>query len=119
MTDRRDWVVDQRMFFWAIVGSAFGIIYFVWFAIVLYGEAAGWTDDPAAWAGLPAGIWALFGIAYYLALLILLVAMLVRREVPAQRLRVGDDGRLLHGQGSQRMKVTRPSGDREHEHADW
>lgn len=119
MADRRDWVVDQRMFFWAATASVFGIVYFIWFVIVLVGESSGWTDDPGAWAGLPTDIWAFFGIAYFLALLVFLIAMLVRREEPARRLRVGEDGRLLQGEGDRRLQVTRSSGDREPEHANW
>ncbi len=118
MAEQRDWVVDRAMVPWAIFASVFGIVYFVWFVIVLVGESAGWTDDPGAWAGLPTDIWAFFGIAYYVALLVFLIAMLVRREEPARRLRVGEDGRLLQG-GDRRIQVTRSSTEKQHEHVNW
>lgn len=118
MPTGREWVVDRQMVPWAVTASIIGILYFIWFVVVLVGEAQGWTDDPSAWAGLPTEVWAFLGIAYYVALVVFLIALLVRREVPARMFRIGDDGRLVGSAGRQ-IQVTKSSSEKEPEHVHW
>lgn len=89
-----EWVIDREMVRWAVILFVFGIVYFVWFLVVIVGEVQGWTSDPGAWALLPTDVWAFLGLAIYAVLVVFLMALVVRRERPARVYHVGEDGRL-------------------------
>lgn len=56
------------------------VLYGAWFTLVLFGIDAGWSDDPARWAMLPADVWAFIGLALFILCAVYLFALLVIRE---------------------------------------
>jgi fatty acid desaturase len=92
--DEARWVLPRAWVPRALIGFLVGIVYFVWFVVVLIGESQRWTDDPAAWALLPTAAWAFIGIAIFILLGAWFLALLVRREVPPRVFVVQDNGHV-------------------------
>lgn len=77
-------VLSQRGRGWLHLLFFLSLAFALWFTVVLLGETLGWTDDPGRWSGLPSSVWALLGLVLFALVLVYELALLVRREAPAQ-----------------------------------
>lgn len=90
MTELRpEYVVGARVRGWATLLFFIAILYGAWFFFVILGEHLNFTADPGKWTGLDKQTWAFIGTALYVLIGAVLIAFLIRHEIPARVYNVG------------------------------